>query len=131
MITQPAFLLSLRPAKCLIAVLALATVLPWSTVLAQGPTVTGYNGTQTFVTSVGKDPDEPNACNVVGGASYWFTYKPPTNGPVSVDTAGSSYNTVLGIYYDDGRNLGYSSLVPVTCNVLSFLLLPTTSSNTA
>ena len=83
---------------------------------AQMPTVTGYNGTQTFVTSPGKDPDEPNACGVIGGASYWFTYRPPTNGMVSIDTAGSTFDTVLGIYVDNGQNLGYSSLLSVTCN---------------
>ena len=114
--------LSLRPAKSprllsgLPAALLLATLLPWSTLHAQTPTVSGYNGTQTFVTSVGKDPDEPNACGVVGGSSYWFTYKPPTNALVTIDSIGSSYNTVLGIYVDNGQNLGYASLVPLTCN---------------
>jgi hypothetical protein len=100
----------------LVAVLLPATALNVAPVLAQSPTVTGYCGTQTFVTSVGKDPDEPNACNVVGGSSYWFAYKPPTNGLVSVDSAGSSYNTVLAIYVDNGLHLGYASLLPVTCN---------------
>src|SRR2546425_12623720 len=100
----------------LLAVLLLPACLTPSFVSAQMPTVTGYNGTQTFVTSPGKDPDEPNACGVVGGASYWFTYKPPTNAMVRIDTAGSSFNTVLGVYVDDGRNLGYSSLGSGTCN---------------
>src|ERR1051325_217102 len=81
----------------LLPVLVLGACATWSFVYAQSPTVTGYNGTQTFVTSPGKDPDEPNACSVVGGSSYWFTYKPPTNGVVSIDTAGSSFDTVLGI----------------------------------
>lgn len=100
----------------LLAVLALLASLPAPALRAQAPTVTGYNGTQTFVTSPGKDPDEPNACGVVGGSSYWFSYKPPTNGCVSFNTAGSSYDTVLAVYVDDGRNLGYASLLPVTCN---------------
>lgn len=80
------------------------------------PTVTGYNGTQTFVTAVGKDPSEPNACGVVGGSSYWFSYQPPVDGVASFNTSGSTYDTVLGIYMDNGQNLGYSSLVSVTCN---------------
>jgi hypothetical protein len=83
---------------------------------AQSATVTGYNGTQTFVTAAGKDPAEPNACGVVGGASYWFTYQPPVDGLVSFDTGGSTYDTALGIFVDNGQNLGYSSLVSVTCN---------------
>lgn len=100
----------------LLTALSLGASLTLPVVNAQTPTVTGYNGTQTFVTSPGKDPDEPNACGVVGGSSYWFTYKPPTNGCVSFNTTGSTYDTVLGVYVDDGRNLGYASLVPVTCN---------------
>ena len=83
---------------------------------ALATTVTGYNGTQTFVTAVGKTSSEPNACGVIGGSSYWFTYQPPTNGLVTFNTSGSTYNTVLGIYVDNGQNLGYASLVSVTCN---------------
>ena len=83
---------------------------------AGAATVTGYSGTQTFVTAVGKTSGEPNACGVIGGSSYWFTYQPPTNGTVTFNTSGSTYNTVLGIYVDNGQNLGYSSLVSVTCD---------------
>jgi hypothetical protein len=83
---------------------------------AQSATVTGYNGTQTFVTAAGKDPAEPSACGVVGGSSYWFTYQPPVDGLASFDTSGSTYDTALGIYMDNGQNLGYSSLVSITCN---------------
>ena len=121
---NPSVLLTtLRAAKFLPRMLAtvltalfLAAALTLPTVNAASPTVTGYNGTQTFVTAVGKDPGEPNACGVVGGSSYWFTYKPPTNGVVSFNTTGSSYDTVLGIYLDNGSNAGYSSLIAVTCN---------------
>jgi hypothetical protein len=79
-------------------------------------TVSGYNGTQTFATAVGKTPSEPNACSVVGGSSYWFTYQPPVDGIAAFNTSGSTYDTVLGVYVDNGQNLGYSSLVSVTCN---------------
>jgi hypothetical protein len=82
----------------------------------QSPTVSGYCGTQVFQTAPGKDPDEPNACGVVGGSSYWFCYRPPTNGCVTLNTEGSSYDTLLAIYVDDGRNLGYASLRPVVCD---------------
>ena len=109
-------LFSPRRSRPALALLLLAAVLPCATLLATTPTVSGYNGTQTFVTAVGKDPDEPNACGVVGGSSYWFTYQPPTNAMVTVDSIGSSYDTVLGIYVDNGQNLGYLSLLPVTCN---------------
>jgi Big-like domain-containing protein len=35
---------------------------------------------------------------------------------MSMNTSGSSYNTILAVYYDNGQNMGYSSLVSVTCN---------------
>lgn len=99
--------------KLMTTAAVLAVSLP---AIAPAATVTGYNGTQTFVTAVGKDPAEPNACGVVGGSSYWFTYQPPTNGLVVFNTSGSSYNTVLGVYVDNGQKLGYSSLVSVNCD---------------
>lgn len=87
-----------------------------SAIPAPGATVTGYSGTQTFVTAAGQDPAEPLACGVAGGSSYWFTYQPPVDGLVSFNTSGSTFDTVLAIYRDNGQNLGYSSLVSVTCN---------------
>jgi hypothetical protein len=80
------------------------------------PAVRGYTGTQLFYTYPGKDPTEPNACGVVGGASYWFTYVPPEEGIVSLNTDGSRFDTVLGVYADDGRGLGYASLISVACD---------------
>ena len=35
---------------------------------------------------------------------------------MSLNTDGSGFDTVLGVYTDDGRNLGYASLIPVTCD---------------
>ena len=95
------------------ALLLAAALLPTTAFAA---TATGYNGTQTFVTAPGKDPAEPSACGVIGGASYWFTYQPPTNGLAVFNTSNTVFDTLLGVYVDDGRNLGYSSLVSVTCN---------------
>lgn len=76
----------------------------------------GYSGTQIFTTAYGKDPDEPNACGIVGGSSFWLTYTAPESGVLSMNTDGSNYDTVMGIYVDNGSNQGYASLVPVTCN---------------
>ena len=99
----------------LYAGLALAAVL--TPIIAHATaTATGYNGTQTFVTAPGKDPAEPNACGVIGGASYWFSYQPPTNGIATFDTKNTTFDTVLGVYVDNGSNCGYSCLLPVTCN---------------
>lgn len=98
-----------------LTVTCLATVLCAVAVRA-AVTASGYNGTQTFVTAPGKDPAEPSACGVIGGASYWFTYQPPTNGIATFDTKGTAFNTVLGVYVDNGSGCGYSCLLPVTCN---------------
>ena len=105
-----------RASVGLCAVFALTALLTPTTARAQGATVTGYYGTQTFVTAPGGDPSEPRACGMVGGASYWFTYRPPTNGIAAFDTAGSSFDTVLAVYVDNGQGCGYSCLLPVTCS---------------
>ncbi|MBI2924744.1 MAG: tandem-95 repeat protein [Verrucomicrobia bacterium] len=78
--------------------------------------VRGYSGTQIFATAPGKDADEPNHCGVVGGASYWLTYEPPESGLLRLNTDGSTFDTILAVYVDDGSNLGYDSLVAVACD---------------
>ena len=78
--------------------------------------VSGYSGTQIFATRAGKDPAEPNHCGVVGGSSYWLSYAPPATGTVVLNTSGSSYDTILAVYTDDGLGNGYASLIPVACN---------------
>src|SRR5207247_159841 len=61
----------------------------------QTSTVMGYSGTQIFSTYPGKDPGEPNHCGVVGGSSYWLSWQAPAGGLMSINTSGSSYNTIL------------------------------------
>ena len=78
--------------------------------------VTGYTGTQVFATRSGKDPGEPNHCGVVGGSSYWLSYVPGSTGIMMLDTAGSSYDTLLAVYLDNGLGNGYASLVSVACD---------------
>jgi hypothetical protein len=74
----------------------------------------GFTGTQIFSTygSV-KEPGEPNHCGVLGGYSVWFTYAPPTNGFLTVDTIGSSFNTILAAYTWNG--VDFSALNPLNC----------------
>src|ERR1043166_1007475 len=113
-------LMSLRAAARasvgLCAVFVLTALLTPTTARAQGATVTGYYGTQTFVTAPGGDPSEPQPCGMIGGASYWFAYRPPTNGIATFDTAGSSFDTILAVYVDNGQGCGYSCQLPVACN---------------
>jgi parallel beta-helix repeat protein len=75
----------------------------------------GFTGTQIFST-VGstKEIGEPNHCGVIGGASQWFPYQPPANGILTINTDGSSFDTVLAVY--TGSGLDFASLRPVACD---------------
>ena len=44
------------------------------------------------------EPDEPPHARTSGGASIWFEWTAPSSGTVSVDLAGSNFDTVLAIY---------------------------------
>ena len=79
--------------------------------------VLGYNGSQVFNTTFATtDPAEPPHCGVTGGASYWLLYQPPTNGTVTLDTVGSSYDTVMEVYTYDGALASYGDLISVACD---------------
>ena len=51
-------------------------------------------------TNVGatKEAGEPNHANNSGGKSVWWTWTAPSAGSVLIDTIGSTFNTILGIY---------------------------------
>ena len=53
-----------------------------------------------FGTNVGmsKEPGEPNHHGNPGGKSIWWRWTAPSSGAVTITTAGSSFNTLLGIY---------------------------------
>lgn len=78
----------------------------------------GVSGTQVFTTSGGtSDEGEPIHCGVVGGASKWYAILADVNGVIEVDTAGSSFDTVLAIYYDTGLGTGlFDGLIAAECN---------------
>jgi hypothetical protein len=79
--------------------------------------VRGYNGSQIFNTTFAtSDPSEPVHCGVAGGASYWLAYQPPTNGTVSLDTIGSSYDTVIEVYTYNAPPTSYADLISITCD---------------
>lgn len=84
---------------------------------AGGGVSRGYNGSQVFNTVYsGRDPAEPVHCGRGTGASYWFAYMPPAAGTLKVDTAGSSFDTVLAVYTYDLPYLGYASLRDIECD---------------
>jgi hypothetical protein len=45
-----------------------------------------------------KEAGEPNHGGNAGGASVWYRWTAPADGPVTVSTAGSDYDTLLGVY---------------------------------
>ena len=63
----------------------------------------GYSVSQTFST-VGAIAElgEPVLGNQIGGAPEWYVYVTPTNGTMEVDTSGSSFNTILGVFTGPG-----------------------------
>ncbi len=77
----------------------------------------GYNGQQGFSTLyAAKEAGEPDHCGQAGGASYWLAYQPPASGILTLDTAGSEFDTVLAVYVSDGPLLGYESLRSLICD---------------
>ena len=71
-----------------------ATVLP----AAAGTT----SGTNTAAT---KESGEPNhAANNAGGASVWYRFTAPADGSATIDTAGSNFDTLLGVYTGSAVN---------------------------
>ena len=84
--------------------------------------VRGYNGSQIFNTTLAVvDTNEPPHCGVTGGKSYWLNYQPPTNGTITLDTLGSSYDTVMECYTYNGAPTNYASLISLGCADNSFV----------
>ncbi len=48
--------------------------------------------------SATRETGEPNVAGVSGGKSIWYAWRAPTSGTVSLSTAGSSFDTTLGVY---------------------------------
>lgn len=55
-------------------------------------------GTNSFAT---REPNEPLHASRRGGKSIWITYRPPGSGTLTLSTAGSSFDTLLGVYTGD------------------------------
>jgi hypothetical protein len=77
--------------------------------------VLGYTGTQIFSTvGYGGEPGELSHCGIPGGASAWFAYIATNTGTLYLDTAGSSFNTVLAVYTGPGPTL--DTLTALICD---------------
>src|SRR5438105_11156835 len=55
-------------------------------------TVSGWN------TNATKQTGEPNHAGNAGGASVWWSWTAPAVGDVTIDTIGSNFDTILGVY---------------------------------
>jgi uncharacterized repeat protein (TIGR01451 family) len=76
----------------------------------------GYTGMQVFSTYASQTQSgEPNNCSNPGGSSSWTSLQPSVNGALSLDTHGSNFKTILGVYTGNGSD--FTSLVPVACDV--------------
>ncbi len=74
----------------------------------------GYSTTQVFSTAGNtSEPGEPAICGQLGGAPEWYAYTAPTNGAILVNTAGSSFNTMLGVFIGSGKS--FATLTNVGC----------------
>jgi N-acetylneuraminic acid mutarotase len=62
------------------------------TLPAAGGTVSGSNDNAT------RETDEPFHANIPGGKSVWWRWTAPAGGRIAVDTAGSSFDTLLAAY---------------------------------
>src|SRR4051794_40737305 len=45
-----------------------------------------------------KETGEPNHAGTTGGHSVWYRWIAPADGVATIDTAGSTFDTVLGVY---------------------------------
>lgn len=81
---------------------------------AAGGDTSGFSLSQTFSTvGATREPGEPDPCGQVGGASQWFVYTAQTSGILEINTEGSSFSTLLGVYTGSGED--FASLTEIAC----------------
>ncbi len=61
--------------------------------------LSGASGSESDNNSfASKEPGEPNHAGNPGGHSLWYCWTAPTNTPVTFDTVGSTFDTLLAVY---------------------------------
>jgi hypothetical protein len=82
-----------------------------------GGDTAGFTVSQTFSTvGATKEPGEPDPCGQPGGASEWYIYTTPAKGTLHLDSVGSDFNTLLGIYTNSGTGSpSFATLVEQGC----------------
>ena len=77
----------------------LAPAQPANDDFAGATTLTGPSGSVTGSTvGATTEPGEPAHAFNFGGASIWFSWQAPISGDITIDTGGSDFDTLLGIY---------------------------------
>jgi hypothetical protein len=74
-------------------------------------TGTSITATATNILAT-KEPGEPKHAGNSGGHSVWWNWTAPTNGAVTISTAGSTFNTLLAVY----TGTSVSNLTQVAAN---------------
>jgi hypothetical protein len=69
---------------------------------ADAEELTGTSDSATGdTTAATREPGEPYPSYSYGAGSVWYEWTAPSDGAVAIDTAGSDFNTVLGVYTGD------------------------------
>lgn len=72
---------------------------PANDLFVSAKAVSGTSGTADGVNGgAGKEVGEPNHAGNVGGGSVWYRWTAPANGVATIDTVGSQFDTLLGVY---------------------------------
>jgi hypothetical protein len=87
---------------------------PPKAMAAAGTVVSGFTGTQVFNTSSNTTSRTENICGVIGGASAWVSLTPHQSGTLFINTAGSTFPTVMAVFK---RSPVDGTLQQVDCNV--------------
>jgi subtilisin family serine protease len=72
---------------------------PPNDLFANGQVLSGDNGSVAGTTALAtKESGEPNHAGNPGGHSVWYRWTAPSDGTLTVNTAGSAFNTLLAAY---------------------------------
>src|SRR5205823_5924267 len=95
-------------AVCALTLLGAASVKaqPANDLFANGWVLNGLNvSTNGNTTGATREDGEPYPVGgTIGGRSVWFTWTAPASGTVRVNTIGSGFNTILGVYTGNAVN---------------------------
>lgn len=97
-------------------------VLNWGPVVTLGPTNNDFANAQVLSGSSGnvtgtnvnanKEAGEPDHAGYNGGVSIWYRWQAPSSGTATITTAGSNFDTLLGVY----TGSAVSGLNPIASN---------------